>query len=384
MAAPKSGAKGVELEEVVRSYFWQAGYFVARGLPYRLDGEDITDIDIWLYERPAAATRRRLIVDIKNKKSPKAAERVIWAAGLEKALRVDGALVVTTDRRASTKRLAKSVSVTLLDGEAVGKLLKSEQLRRPDVLTSEEFDTVIRDVDLARGTGAWRDQARQVRTALLDDIGVRSVNTSLSALRAFSFELTSAQPGGKIAQVALRLIYTVAAAAAIGLDYALSEHAFGSHEDRKRAIVSGIRFGNTDDADALQPVRLAIGLARNFAENGKAIARQIEVGFLSAAESVPAEIIADYVARLATSDALFNAGRALEAASTARHLPGFDQLPTDAKALLAVFLDFSQISRQRVATAWGLENVPAARTPSGVDTATPGPLFVPPSFGSGE
>lgn len=109
MAPPRNGAKGYELEEILKSYFWQAGYFAVRGVPFRIEDEDVTDIDIWLYERPAASTRRRMIVDVKNKRSPKASERVIWTAGLQKALGVDGAIVATTDRRLATRRLAKAL-----------------------------------------------------------------------------------------------------------------------------------------------------------------------------------------------------------------------------------------------------------------------------------
>ena len=79
MALASPGSKGFDLEEVLKAYFWQAGYFVVRAVPFRLDGEDVTDIDLWVYERPAALTRRRLIVDAKNRRSPKVSERIIWA-----------------------------------------------------------------------------------------------------------------------------------------------------------------------------------------------------------------------------------------------------------------------------------------------------------------
>lgn len=64
----KTGSKGLALEEVLKNYFSRAGYVAVRGVPYRVDGEEVTDIDLWLYERPGAATRRRIIVDVKNKK----------------------------------------------------------------------------------------------------------------------------------------------------------------------------------------------------------------------------------------------------------------------------------------------------------------------------
>src|SRR6478752_4141986 len=104
MAGGKRGSKGTDLEETLKVYFWQAGYFAVRGVPFRLDDEDITDVDLWLYERPAALTRRRLLVDAKNKKVPRAAERLVWAKGLQSALGVDGAIVASTDRRTSSRR----------------------------------------------------------------------------------------------------------------------------------------------------------------------------------------------------------------------------------------------------------------------------------------
>ena len=138
------------MEEALRAYFFQAGYFVVRGVPYRLDGEDVTDIDLWLYERPGASTRRRIIVDIKNRKSPKASERIIWAKGLQAALGVDGAFVATTDKRPSTRRLSKALNITLLDGDAVAKLTYSETIKTAGQLAAEEFNTAVKRIDEGR------------------------------------------------------------------------------------------------------------------------------------------------------------------------------------------------------------------------------------------
>jgi len=130
MTASRTAGKGPELEEALKAYFWRAGYFVVRGVPYRVGDDDVTDIDLWLYERPAALTRRRLIVDAKNKQRPKSAERIIWSNGLRDALQVDGAIVATTDQRDSARRLAKHVGVTLLDGDAVTKLLQAKSFSK--------------------------------------------------------------------------------------------------------------------------------------------------------------------------------------------------------------------------------------------------------------
>lgn len=144
MTEPRAGSKGPELEEALKAYFWRAGYFVVRGVPYRVGDDDVTDIDLWLYERPAALTRRRLIVDAKNKQRPKASERIIWCRGLQDALNVDGVIVATTDQRESARRLAQTVGVTLLDGDAVSKLLQSEKLHQETQLFSNELDALVK------------------------------------------------------------------------------------------------------------------------------------------------------------------------------------------------------------------------------------------------
>ncbi len=55
----KSGQKGYTLEEILRAYFLKAGFFVVRGVPYNIDQEGITDIDLWLYEKSTSTARRR-------------------------------------------------------------------------------------------------------------------------------------------------------------------------------------------------------------------------------------------------------------------------------------------------------------------------------------
>jgi hypothetical protein len=64
--------KGMLLEEVVRGYFARRGFFALRGVLLRYGRDDVTDVDIWLYARHSASVRTRVVVDVKNKKSPRA------------------------------------------------------------------------------------------------------------------------------------------------------------------------------------------------------------------------------------------------------------------------------------------------------------------------
>ena len=74
--------KGPRMEELLRSYFIKAGYYVARGVPFIYEGFDVTDIDLWLYSRTSSVSREITLVDAKNKKTPQAIERIFWVQGL--------------------------------------------------------------------------------------------------------------------------------------------------------------------------------------------------------------------------------------------------------------------------------------------------------------
>ena len=300
MALGTPGGKGFDLEEALKAYFWRAGYFVVRGVPFRLDGEDVTDIDLWVYERPAALARRRLIIDAKNRRSPKVSERIIWASGLRAALGVDGAIVATTDRRAAALTLAKALNVVVLGGDAVAKLTHSEQLNKAGHLRSEELDKAVKRIDDSRRSSAWRQNLRDARASLISGMGVHSANRNLAASGFFAEQTVGAQPRSEPAQVAIRLFYQTSALAAISLDFALADLAFRSQDERRQAIINSVRFGDVEGASTLPTVRAAIGLARKYAENGTAAAKQIEYGFTGDAERIPAEIIADYVSRISS------------------------------------------------------------------------------------
>jgi len=350
MAETKAISKGPQLEEMLKAYFWQAGYFVVRSIPYRLDGEDVTDVDLWLYERPAASTRRRLIVDAKNKKSPRATERIIWGKGLQAALKVDGIIVATTDNRPNARKLAKSTDVILFDGDAVSKLMQSEKLAATIQIPSHVLDARIKEIDEGRRSADWRNAIYEARASLIGNFGIQSANQALRASAFFAEQAVLAFPNSEQAEVALRLFYSTSAFAAISLDYILADQAFRTQEDRRQSIINGIRFGQPEPFPDI--VRAAVGLTRQYVENGAAIAKQIELGFFEDADRIPAEIIADYVARISNAESLFNIAREIERASAEFNLPAFDVLSKEAKSLLGVLLDFNGISREKLALSW--------------------------------
>src|SRR3546814_19240345 len=106
--------KGENLEELVRAFFSRQGYFCLRGVTFSFEGESATDIDVWLYGKQGASTWTRAVVDVKNKKSPKAFERFLWVRGMQLAIGCDRALVATTETDPRIARFSRDEKVALI------------------------------------------------------------------------------------------------------------------------------------------------------------------------------------------------------------------------------------------------------------------------------
>ena len=108
--------KGELMEEKLRHYFLSNGYYVARGVKYNFEGNEITDIDLFLYGRSSSIARERINVDIKNKKTPKAFERILWAKGLQVLLKFDSCVVATKDTRELIRNYGLKHNTVIFDG----------------------------------------------------------------------------------------------------------------------------------------------------------------------------------------------------------------------------------------------------------------------------
>lgn len=375
----KTGSKGLALEEVLKNYFSRAGYVAVRGVPYRVDGEEVTDIDLWLYERPGAATRRRIIVDVKNKKSPKAAERIIWTKGLQDAIGVDTAIVATSATSASIKRLAKAVGVVLLDGDAIDKLSQSVQLQDGEHISFDDLEQQVRAIDKGRQSTDWMALLDKSRASLVSGFGIQSANQNLAAAAFYAEQGVIAARGTAAVEVAVRLVYLTSALVALNLDFVMADHAFRPADERRKVIMDGLRFGQSDSVPAVATVITAIGLARQYAENGAAVAKQIEAGFYADADRIPAEILADYMARASGRNTVFAVAKELEAASLRVKRPTFDVLSTEAKGFMGALLDFNGIAREKFAEASGArpELLHQEKAPKAQEANSSGPLFAP-------
>ncbi|MBA2965042.1 MULTISPECIES: hypothetical protein [Ramlibacter] len=361
--------KGGTAEEALGHYFRAAGFFTLRGVPFRHDGEDLTDIDVWLYERGGGLQRRRYIVDAKYKAKPKTAERLLWTSGLRDAVGIDGAFVAATNVREANRRLAKRLSLTVLDfqalgGGAIGALVPKDRIFREDLLKQ------VGAVDKNRENKEWRAQLDDVLASALTSFGGSSTNVALRAASFFAHQVISSQPQSVVSALALRLFYLCASVAAASLDYVSAQAAFQTTEQRHKEVEDVLRFG-ADHGETKSRFDVAIRMTRELLPNGMPLSNQLREKIEQNIAAIPADLISDVVTKMFSKGALFESARQLEAAAHATELRGFSELPAEAKSLAGALLDFMAIDRQKVAAAWGPLFTPAETPAPSAAPSTP-------------
>jgi hypothetical protein len=340
----KTGGKGLQTEELLRRYFLRTGLFVVRGVLVRHEGVDLTDVDLWVYERPATLARRRTIVDIKDKGTPKAAERLFFVKGLAETIGVEGAGVATTDARPALRRLARKQGVLWIDGDDIQRLKASAELSNWDRLTEEEFSADVAALDTSRMSRALREKFEKVKSAVASRFGASCANISLEGAGMFAREAIGAHPGSAGAQVLLRLTYLSAAVAAASLDFASADTALRPAPERLRSLTDAIRYGA--DADGiLEQLRFAEGAIRDYAPNGAGLAKIVREGLNADLAAIPAEGLAEIVLKMTRNETLFEVARTLEAAAYATKVPSFDDLEPTPRGFIGAVLDFVRIDR---------------------------------------
>lgn len=348
----RPGSAGLELEELLRAYFLRAGFFVARGVPLAYNGEDLTDVDLLLYERPTGATRRIEIVDIKYKQKPRAVERLLWTRGLVDALDVDGAYVATTDSRSVLRNIAEKLGLSIIDGADLHRMREQKNLLFAERLSDEELVELLASTDAQRKDRQLTETRRTILGTLAEGFGPSSVVSALSAFSRTANSAVLAFPGSSGAEAAVRLAYLAAAIACAGLDYISVEAAFRSLDERRELLLNAVRYGAAGSQEGKKALMLAVRLVESYAPGGGSVARKVERNFHAALDLIPAEIVADQASRLLKDGALFNVARELEFAAYQRHCPAFDDLNSTSKSMVGAFLDYAGVNREKFASAW--------------------------------
>lgn len=351
MAKAKTGSKGFKTEELIRRYFLQAGFFVQRGLPLAYENSELTDIDIWVYERSATLSRRRLIVDVKDKVRPHAAERLFFVLGLSHLIGVESAGVATTDKNPALRTLAQKHKVIWINGDDINRLKSSQPLAKMMRLSEEDFLGLVQEVDKSRGGKHCATSYLASKSALADRFGVASANYCLDQTCRFAEQVIKSHPKSTSAKTLGRLTYSVAALSAASFDFASADMALRPAKERLTAMQNAIKYG-ADKKSLDERLNWTEAAIRDFAPEGNMIAKQVRSRLTKSMNNIPAEDLAEIIVNMSHDRRLFDAARSLEQAAFAPSPPTLDQLPIEAQGYLGAILDFAGIERRLFRESW--------------------------------
>lgn len=327
--------KGPAAEEALRNYFLNIGYFVARGCKFTYNRFDVTDVDLWLYARNSPLSRERVNVDIKNKKTPQALERIFWTKGLQTVLGLDSCVVATTDVRPDVRDFGLQHNVKVLDGKFLARLTKSAKSQQ-DRIGEEEFLSELDDGSLGKLGGDWRGRYERSKSRLLHSLNFDGCNAWLEDIGLLLSDIGAGSPRW-------RLLYVTCAHLLITVDFILREHVTSDHDQRKAVIDAGIRFGESGQAFTEKVGRMAASLVESVvAQPG--LAKTVQQEIEDQASQVKAEILAEFFAK--NTLGFFDIARQLEAAAFATALPMPSTLPASCQSVIGVLADFCGVDRK--------------------------------------
>lgn len=356
--APVRGGKGHEMEERLRAYFLSLGYYVLRSVKFTYNRFDVTDVDLWLYLRPTPVSRERCNVDIKNKKTPQALERIFWAKGVQRVLGLERCLVTTTDARPDVAAFGLAHGVTVLDGAFLARLEKSARSATAR-LTEEQFLKLVDRASLGKVGGDWRGGYERSKARVLSSLDFDGAN---QWLREIGMLLDVHLSGPVDGDAALRLMYANTGMLLVAVDFLMQGCLSMDLEQRRRYLTDGFRYGNSGKASAENIVRVASRLAS--AVTGRPatmeiVDRELQQQFCD----IRAEVLGDFFARAGAQGAMIEAARELEAAAYSMEPPVPGDLSVPAQAVIGTLCDHLGRDRKQIlgvrSRSARAENIPA-------------------------
>lgn len=339
--------KGARMEESLRAYFLNAGYFVARGIKFEYKSFDITDIDLWLYGRPSSVSREIVIVDVKNKKTPAAIERIFWVKGLQKAISADGAIVATTDRREEVVSFGIKNDVQVLGGGFISRLEKSNDILNSR-LSEEELLQEISKNPLSKLDGDWKRIYETSKSSLTQGLGFDSCNLWLNNANIFAQQVLTNPAFGEISG---RLCYLLSSYIAVSLDFLLRELSFVEDKVKRNRLDIGFKYGERGEKGTSGVLGDSLALVEQFADNGSTVIAQVRKNVKREMDKIPVDVLTQYFANSNVSKDLFMVAKELEHLSMKREFTPHTDSSKELRAFLGCLFDFWGVDRKSFSDA---------------------------------
>ncbi len=333
METKQNITKGELMEELIRNYFLNSNYYVVRGIKYRYENNDITDVDLFLYGRSSSITRQRINIDIKNKKSPQAFERILWANGLRELLGFDGCIVVTTDKRPVIHKFGQLHKTIILDGAFLAKMRSNTF---PNRLTEEEITSKFAKHKSYKtfGNKDWRHIYEESKSKLLTEQDFAGFNSELTYLGYFIEKIVT---DSQKREDATRITYLIISHLLITIDFIIKDIAFLDNADREKKLSDGFKFGNLGKDGVDKIISMAVQISGNKSANS----------FLKSLDSIPTDILRDFFSKNENTKNLFNWAREFERIGFNREFINPEYIDTQLKGFISLLLDFFEIERKK-------------------------------------
>lgn len=325
--------KGELIEEQLRNYFLNSGYYVARGIKYNYRENAITDIDLFLYGRFSSLSRERINVDIKNKRTPKALERILWTIGLREVLKFEKCIVATTEKKEEIRSFASENSVLLLDGTFLNKLEELPSSR----LVEEELIKLLSQFKSYNQfkNKDWGSIYNSSKSKLLNELDFSGFNSDMVLLKYFLGKCYDIQKK----EVACRCVYLITSHILIILDYIIKELVFLDADSKGKRLNDGLKFGNLGKLGIEKTIDMAIKISGS----NKSV-NYIKDLFAS----LPTDILKEYFSKNENTKNIFNYAKQFEVLGFNRHVVNPNELSIELKSLLGLFIDYSELNRKKI------------------------------------
>lgn len=325
--------KGELMEELLRYYFLEMGYFVARGVKFQYQNMDVTDIDLFLYGRPSSLTRERINVDIKNKKTPQAFERIVWANGLMRILNLDSCIVATTDSKPIITSFAQSMHTMVLDGKFLNKIKsitnENERISEEDLLNELSKYKSYKTYN----NKSWKYIYEFSKSRLLTELDYSGFNSSIMDLNYF---ITKYIADEQRRAISLGMVYVILAHTLIIMDFILKDIAFLEQKDRESKLSIGLKYGNLGKEGIDKIISMAMHISGVTSANT----------IMKSLDSIPVDILKDFFSKNENAKKAFGWAKELSILAFSSTLIYPNEIESSLKGVLSVILDFLSIDRK--------------------------------------
>jgi hypothetical protein len=324
--------KGELMEEYLRNYFNTLGYYVVRSIKFRYEEFDITDVDLFLYERSSSLSRQRINVDIKNKKSPQTFERILWANGVKELLTFDATIVATTDTRPVIQKFGLKHKTIILDGTFLSKLKTNTSIE--DRFSEEELQIRFSKCKSHKSypNKDWRFLYELSKSKLLTELDYSGFNSSAKKIGYFIEKIVV---DDQKREDATRLLYLILSHALIIIDYIVKDIAFFDVPIKEKKLSEGFNFGNLGKDGVDKVFSIATKIA------GKSLNSSNALG------DSQTDIFKDYFSKNENAKNLYSLARNFEDSGFKRSFVSPNSLLPAMQGVIALFLDYHKIERRK-------------------------------------